>query len=120
MQGPLTPDLVAASTAGVFHVLVRLLPSLVNLLGAERFFAEVDGAYAGALDRLLASLPDSGSKRSAEWVVRIFRGFTRLFSQALPQELVALEAAAPPKQGLPNLSATTLQACERRPRSVEI
>ena len=91
-EGPLTHDVVVSCTVGVFRVLGELFPSLVKLLGAERFFAEVDGASTDALDRLRASLPDAGSKRSADWVVRAFQRFAALASQASPQELTAMGA----------------------------
>ena len=92
LEGPLTTDAVVACTTRVFGVLGKLIPSLMKLLGTERFLAEVDGAYAGALDRLRASLPDSGSKRSADWVVRALQGFTRVVSQAPRDELAAMDA----------------------------
>ena len=91
-EGPLTHDVVVSCSVGVFRVLGELFPSLVKLLGAERFFSEVDGASTDALDRLRASLPDAGSKRSADWVVRAFQRFAARAAEASPQELAAVEA----------------------------
>jgi hypothetical protein len=89
LEGELTADAVATCTAGVMGVLVRLVPALANLLGAERFLSEVDSAYAGALERLRDFLPDPGSRRSADWVVGALQGFIRLVAQVPPEEFSA-------------------------------
>jgi hypothetical protein len=94
LEGPLTAAGVIACSVSVFRVLGQLIPSLVTLLGAERFFTEVEGAYVGALDRLRGSLPDAGSKRSADWVARALQGFTKIVSQVPAAAFADMDAHA--------------------------
>lgn len=94
VSGPLMSDAIVAATAGVFRILGQLLPAAAKLMGAERFSAQLDGAYEGELARLRAFLQDAGARRSAEWVFRSLRSFFKLFSQIPKDELAAVGAQA--------------------------
>ena len=98
-QGLLTNDVVVECTRGVFRVFGELLPSLVQTLGAENFFAEVEGGYADALRRLQVVLPDAGSKRSADWVVHAIQGFTKFVSHLPVEEMEGLDAKSTQERG---------------------
>jgi hypothetical protein len=90
-EGPLTSDIVSSSTVAAFRVFAALMPSVMKVLGTERFFSEADGAHSDALERLRWALPDAGSKRSAEWVVAALQRFTRFISRLPSEELARMD-----------------------------
>jgi hypothetical protein len=79
ISGPIDAAAIEKAARSVLDIQGRVLPAIAHRLGG--LAGQLEDAYEEELGRLKKVLPDTGAKRSAEWVVRVLQAIAKIAVQ---------------------------------------